>query len=334
MIRSRHLKTAFRFLAHRYRALHPYEVQAQLLNTCNTRCVYCACPEVKSPQLTTEQWLSVIRSLGKLGTLRLKFQGGEPTLHEDFGRLCLEAKRAGLISATVSNGFRIVSQPNLLDHLDELVVSLDSTRPEVNNRLRGEGSYPAAIRAIRLAVGRGLRVFVNMAICRENIADLEAMLEFCEALGIRMNAQPVVFGRLYYDAKAQAIGLAHGEIQRLHLQLASWKREGRPLLFSAGSYLRAASWPDTSVLTTRSPGNSPCRAGKSFVHIEPNGDVLPCIQHGADFRPKNVLADGLEEALKHVRQHNCGDCWAAYLNERKTLFALRPAALRELFRRG
>jgi MoaA/NifB/PqqE/SkfB family radical SAM enzyme len=75
-------------------------------------------------------------------------------------------------------------------------------------------------------------------------------------------------------------------------------------------------------------------AGKDFIRIESNGDVLPCCQYDADLVPKNILKDGLEEALRHVRRHNCGDCWRVYYSERKALFGLRPSALREVVRRG
>ncbi len=75
-------------------------------------------------------------------------------------------------------------------------------------------------------------------------------------------------------------------------------------------------------------------AGRVYVQIEPNGDVQPCAQHGAAFTPKNIARDGLEEALAPRASHDCGDCFSAYLNERKALFGLRPAALLEMARRG
>jgi MoaA/NifB/PqqE/SkfB family radical SAM enzyme len=75
-------------------------------------------------------------------------------------------------------------------------------------------------------------------------------------------------------------------------------------------------------------------AGKFYVHIEPNGDVHPCVQHAAAYTPKNIVRDGLHAALAHAQQHDCGNCFSAYLNERKALFALRPAALLEMARRG
>jgi MoaA/NifB/PqqE/SkfB family radical SAM enzyme len=334
MIRPFHLQIGFRFLSHRFRRLHPFEVQVQLLNVCDRLCLYCRCPQVETSILTTDQWRVIIRSLGQMGTLRIKFQGGEPTIRPDFQEICAEAKQAGMRTATVSHGGRIAAQPKLLDYLDELVVSLDSTRPDVNDMLRGEGAHWAALKAIDLALERGLKSYVNMAVCKPNFSDVKLMLDFCEGRGILMNAQPIIFGRTYYEDEAKPIGLSSDEIRSLHRQLAEWKRQGRNLLFSSEAYLKAVYWPYLPELTTRSDGETTCRAGKDYIHIEPNGDVLPCIQHGADFRSKNIIRDGLEEALGQAQHHNCADCWPAYLNERKLLFRLRPRALRDMIRRS
>ncbi|KON28679.1 hypothetical protein AC481_00915 [miscellaneous Crenarchaeota group archaeon SMTZ-80] len=334
MISLRHLKIGFRYIAYRFNRLHPYEVQAQLLNACDMRCIYCRCPDVKTQLLKSDQWKMILHSLGNLGTLRVKFQGGEPTLHPDFRQLCAEAKNAGLLTATVTNGVRISSRPALLDYLDELVVSLDSLKPEVNDYLRGKGAYDKAVKAIRISQERGVHTYISMAVCQCNISDVAAMLDFCEERGIMMNAQPVIFGRDYYDDKAKNIGLSPDQIRLVHQKQAEWKQQGRNILFSPQAYLKALTWPDLANLTSKSEEESACRAGKDYVHIEPNGDVWPCIQHGADFTPKNILRDGIYESFYHVQHHNCGDCWSAYLNERKLLFGLKPSAMREMIRRG
>lgn len=66
MIRIRHFKMASRFIAHRFRGLHPFEVEASLLNACNLRCTYCSSPFLKTPEMTTNQWLAVIDQLADL----------------------------------------------------------------------------------------------------------------------------------------------------------------------------------------------------------------------------------------------------------------------------
>jgi MoaA/NifB/PqqE/SkfB family radical SAM enzyme len=334
VIRARHATMVLRFLAHRFRELHPFEVQALLLNACNLRCAYCCCPDIRTKPMSSAEWKSIIRRLGALGCLRIKFQGGEPTLRSDFRELCAEARCAGIIAAVVTNGLRIAEQPELLEHLDECVVSLDSVEPDVHERLRGRGSHAAAVRALDLARERGIRTYVVMVVSRQNAGRLEAMLDFCEARGVGLHAQPVSFGLHYTDEGARDLALDPEQVRAIHRELAEWKRQGRPLMFSPAAYRGVAEWPDYREMTSRSRGPSRCMAGKLYVHIEANGDVWPCQQHGADFKPLNVLHDGLEEALRQAKRHDCGDCYTAYLNERKLLFGLRPAALWQMVRRG
>lgn len=334
MTRAHLLKMAVRFSAHRFRSLHPYEVQASLLNACNLRCVYCRCPDVKTDLMTTAQWRTIIGKLAALGTMRIKFQGGEPTLRKDFRELCRETQTAGIISAVVTNGLEVAQRPELLDFLDEIVLSLDSASPPIHDCLRGEGTHTEVVKAIDLAVNRKLKTYVNMVVSRENIDELEKMLDFCAARGISMHAQPVVFGRKYYDDAARRLALTPEEVTHLHERLAVWRRDGRPLMFSQRTYARVSKWQDHNQLTVQSRGLSNCMAGRFYIHVEPNGDVHPCAVHGATFEPKNIVQDGFLEALHHVRSHNCGDCSSAYLNERKALFALKPWALWGLLRRG
>jgi MoaA/NifB/PqqE/SkfB family radical SAM enzyme len=334
MLRVRHLKMASRMLAHRFRELYLFEAQVSLLTACNGRCVYCRCYEVKAEQMSTEQWVDIIRGLGALGAVRIKFQGGEPSLRHDFRELCAEAKASGMTTAATSHGQRVPSNPELIDYLDELIISLDSPRREINDSLRGEGAYDGAVGAIEVALEKGLKTYVNMVLTRTNLPELEAMVEFCESRGVTLNAQPAIFGVYYYDEVARSLALTREEIRESHIRLAQWKRRGRSILFSAETYRQVADWPDHNVLSTRSKGVSSCMAGKYYVNIEPNGDVLPCIQHASSLKPKNIIKDGLEEALRHVRRHDCGDCFMVYLTERKAIFGLRPRALWEVVRRG
>lgn len=334
MLTARHVRLAARFAAHRLRTLHPFEVQASILNACNLRCAYCRCPDEKTALLTTEQWTGVIRRLGELGTMRIKFQGGEPTLRPDFRALCAVAQEAGILTAVVTNGLQFAAQPELLDGVDEVVFSLDSATPAHTDRTRGAGVHARVLEAIDIARARGRRLFINMVLTAQNLDEIEPLLAFCETRGIGLHAQPVVFGRPYYDDAARPLALSDDQMRTVHHRLAAWKRAGRPLMFAASTYDNVAAWPDYGDLTHRSPAGSSCMAGRFYVHFEPNGDVHPCGQHGATFTPRNILRDGLDAALTHVQRHDCGDCFSAYLNERKAVFGLRPAALLEVVRRG
>ena len=335
MIRAHHLRMATSFATRAWRPLHPFEVQAALLFACNLKCAYCRCPELRTRVLATRTWVEIVEGLARLGTVRIKYQGGEPTLYPGFRDVCDASRAAGIRTAAITNGIRVCEDPTLLDHLDEIVVSLDSLRPEAHERARGAGSHAKAVGALLAARARGMDAYAVMVMTRENVDELDGLLDFCEQHGIGFHAQPMVFGRPPYDERARSLALDDETLRRLHLRMAELRRAGRPLMFAARTYELAARWPSHEVLTMPSEGDSPCMAGRSYVHIEPNGDVWPCGQHGDDaFVPRNAVADGLEAALRNSSRHRCGDCYSAYLNERKAVFGLRPHALLQLVRRG
>lgn len=332
-MRAKHLQLAARYARHRFAELHPFEVQAVLLNACNLRCQYCCCPEIKTRLMSTADWVRTIEELASLGTMRIKFQGGEPTLRNDFRDICAASRRVGILTAVITNGVVLPDQPEILDYLDEIVFSLDAPTAEINDPIRGVGSHARVVRAIELARQRGIPVFVNMVVTRATYPEVERMLEFCEARGLSLNAQPVVFGSPFHDTAARPIALTTAEIRDLNHRLAAWKRQRRKVMFSAETYERFAAWPDYEQANTRSAEESECMAGRFYINIEANGDVTPCIQTGADFRAKNILREGLQDALRHARHHHCGDCFIGYLNERKALFALRPSFVLGALRR-
>jgi MoaA/NifB/PqqE/SkfB family radical SAM enzyme len=325
---------AAHYLRHRFKTLHPFEVQAVLLNDCNLKCRYCRCPEMSKAQLSTDQWCDIVRRLAAAGTLRIKFQGGEPTLRKDFPTICRASKQVGIVTAVVTNGTVIAVRPSLLDHLDEVVVSMDALTQEKHDRYRGAGSHAAAMKALEHSAGRGRRTYVNMVVHRDTLEELDGMLAFCESRGYRLNAQAVMFGHEYQDARAEDLRLPETKERDMYRALADWARARRSLMFSAASYDRTARWADFKTLAVAGDGQSDCMAGKFYLHIEPNGDVHPCGLHTGTFTPKNILADGFEAALLHARHHDCEDCSLTYLNERKAVFGLKPSALLQVVRRG
>lgn len=329
---------AVRLVTHyaRYRPhrLRPFEVQAALLNACNLRCSYCRCPEIETDQLATAQWIQILGGLGRLGTLRVKFQGGEPTIRRDFGELCAAARRAGLTTAVVTNGIAIARNPRLLDALDEVVISLDAITPQLHDAQRGAGTHLQAMTALERAREMGRRVVVNMVVHRDTAGEVEAMLQFCEQRGCLLNAQAVMFDRTYQVAEAKSIALSNDEQREFYLLLARWREQGRPLVFSPAAFRRTAGWGDFSTTVRAGRFPSSCPMGTEYVHIEPNGDVHPCGLHGGRFVPLNAVRDGLEAALLNARHHECEDCALAYLNERKLLFRLHPQTVWHTIRRS
>lgn len=329
------LKLGFRFAAYRFRELHPFEIQASLVNACNLRCTYCRCPEILTTAMNTQTWTEIIEGLAGHGATRIKFQGGEPTLRRDFRELTEVVKRCGVISSVTTNGQRMADEPDLFDYLDEVVFSLDALDPEKNDSQRGKGVHGKVMRAIDHAQDRGVKCYINMVVSTRNHDQIEPLLGFCEERGIGFNAQPVQRDWYYADKDLDELVLPDEAIRDMHHRMAAWKRAGRPLMFCAETYERTARWPDYTVFNEFGDEPSTCMAGRSYVHIEPNGDIYPCgITAGSSVTVKNIVRDGLEEALRAARHHHCQDCGMAYLNERKALFGLKPFAVRQMLRRS
>jgi len=322
-------RNAARFVRHRFQALHPYDVEINLLNACNLRCRYCSCPLRETALLSTEQWVAFLAWLGTVGTIRVRFQGGEPTMRRDFRELSRAVKNMGATCAVTTNGTRIAESPELLDHLDEVVVSVDSADPQYHDRLRGPGGHALALRTMELALERGLRVVATMTMTRENVHELDALLALCEGMGVPLHAQPVLFGHPFFNDEARDLALDDTQEREVHARLAALKRAGRKLLFSAGTYEQVSTWSESygvlAVPMEEAAGESPCMAGKFHIHVEANGDVHPCILHRAtSFKPKNLVRDGHEAALTNAQHHDCRDCYTACLVERKRAFSLHP----------
>jgi MoaA/NifB/PqqE/SkfB family radical SAM enzyme len=309
VLRTRHLRFAARYAAHRFQTLHPFEVQAALLNACNLRCAYCCCPDLKTDLLDTAQWTDVIRGLAQLGAMRIKFQGGEPTLRKDFRALCAAAQASGILAAVVTNGLQFAAQPSCSSTSTRSSSASTRSRPPTPTAC----AAPACTRAPRghrAGARAAHRLFINMVVAGQTLDEIEPMLDFCEARGIGLHAQPVVFGRKFRRCSASVRPQRRTGARHASPPGSVKRREA--LMFAAATYENVLSWADMAEIARRVPQPSTCMAGRFHVHIEPNGDVHLRAAwggvHGRERRPRRA-----EAALAGAQHHDCGNCFSAYL---------------------
>ena len=161
------------------------------------------------------------------------------------------------------------------------------------------------------------------------------MLEFCESRGRGSTPSRWPSTGPFYDARARGLALTAEETLDVHRRLAAWKRQGRALMFSAAAYEKVLGWPDPDPAHHVQRRRLEMHGGQGLrAHRAQRRRPSLRACTAARFEPKNILRDGLEESLRNAQRHDCGDCWSAYLNERKLVFGLRPAALVEVLRRG
>jgi MoaA/NifB/PqqE/SkfB family radical SAM enzyme len=177
-LKPRHFKIPYAWLPyHLYAdgtAWTPLSVTMELTYLCNLRCQMCSLveggmvtregqrqnPELRESdgsvrrEMTTDEYLAVIRQIGRAGVKSVILTGGEPTLRKDITALVAALKKYPIHVSIVSNGSGSPAvYRELIDlGLDAITISIDGTR-DVHDHVRGrEGSFDRALRAIQTVI--------------------------------------------------------------------------------------------------------------------------------------------------------------------------------------
>lgn len=126
----------------------------ELTYACNLSCVHCLSSSGKRDprELSTEQCKSIIDELQRMQVFYVNIGGGEPTVRSDFWELVdyATAHQVGVKFST--NGVKIdkkvAARLAASDYVD-VQISLDGATAEVNDAVRGPGSFAMAVRASR-----------------------------------------------------------------------------------------------------------------------------------------------------------------------------------------
>ncbi len=145
----------------------------------------------------------------RLGTVRIKFLGGEPLLRDDIGELVQEVRRLGMRSAMVTNGFLIPEKMEVVRRLDELVISLDGDQA-AHDRQRGRGTWKRVMRAVELCAAEGLDFFLTAVVTRESASDIDWLLDTARRFGVMVNFQIPQFNEEMYGKDAAVQGSQTG----------------------------------------------------------------------------------------------------------------------------
>ena len=85
----------------------PLWLLAELTYRCPLQCPYCSNPldfAQTQQELTTEEWVSVLRQGRTMGAAQLGFSGGEPLVRQDLAELIAEARHLGYYTNLITSG--------------------------------------------------------------------------------------------------------------------------------------------------------------------------------------------------------------------------------------
>jgi len=322
----------------------PLSVILCVTNRCNLRCWYCYGEHPfrgECREFTTVELLELIDRLHRLGAWMIQIQGGEPMLREDLPQILLSAQRQGLLVDMVTNGTLIPKRPEILRRLDTICISLDGPR-ETNDRNRGDGSFHKAVAGMDVALKAGLPVRISTVLTADTTReDIDWLVAFARERGLLLNFSPSFSFVPHYRADGFAPHIVPDQALRgLLRHIASWRRRGAPIQFSAASYEMAADWPfplsqgqaTRKEMAGSSPEYPPCRHGDYVVFIDSDGSVYPCCNFWGE--PEfNVHTDGLEAALTGLSRHGCDACHIPAYIDRNRFLDLQACAWWNYLRR-
>ncbi|MFI1434363.1 mycofactocin radical SAM maturase [Streptomyces lydicus] len=243
----------------------------ELTYACNLACVHCLSSSGRRDprELTTDECKAVIDELERMQVFYVNIGGGEPTVRPDFWELVdyATAHRVGVKFST--NGVRItpdVARRLAASDYVDVQLSLDGATAEVNDSVRGEGSYATVLRAMENLVAAGFAGFkISVVATRHNIGQLE---EF-KALADRYGAQ-LRLTRLRPSGRGADVWDELHPSAAQQRQLYDWLVANGDQVLTGDSFFHLAAYGESL------PGLNLCGAGRVVCLIDPVGEVYAC----------------------------------------------------------
>jgi pyrroloquinoline quinone biosynthesis protein E len=251
----------------------PYTLIAEITYRCPLACPYCSNPmdlRAHGAELDAETWCRVLGEAEELGVMQVHFTGGEPLARKDLETMVARARQLGLYSNLVTSGVPLARER--LEKLaeagvDHVQVSLQSARADRAKEIAGYDGHAQKLDVMRWVKELGLPLTLNAVLHRANLDEVDELVALAEEIGADRlelaNTQYVAWALANRDALLptreqidEAAKKADAHRERL---------KGRiDVLFVKPDYFRA---------TPRA-----CMDGwaRRFVHMTPDGLVLPC----------------------------------------------------------
>jgi mycofactocin radical SAM maturase len=243
----------------------------ELTYACNLSCVHCLSSSGRRDprELSTAECQAVIDELQRMQVFYVNIGGGEPTVRPDFWDLLDYATGHDVGVKFSTNGVKIT--PGIArrlaghDYVD-VQISLDGATAEVNDAVRGPGSYAIALRAMQQLADAGFAGFkISVVMTRHNVGQLDEL----QALADRFGAQ-LRLTRLRPSGRGADVW------DQLHLTAGQQRQLYDWLVAHGSSVLTGDSFFHLSGYGAALPGLNLCGAGRVVCLIDPVGDVYAC----------------------------------------------------------
>jgi organic radical activating enzyme len=199
-------------------------------------------------ELLTNEWKTILQKAWDAGIPHVIFTGGEPTLRPDLPDLITLTENIGMVCGLLTDGLRL-SNPKYLHQLlqcglDHLMIVLETDEDQ-------------AWEALRDVLAADIFTTVHLTITQKNAAQVPALLDRLAGMGVNSLSLSTDDTALK-DTLKQATHLAADHGLTLVWDLPVPYGSMHPVAFELKNH-----------------EEPPKGAGKAWLYVEPDGDVLP-----------------------------------------------------------
>lgn len=207
-------------------------------------------------ELTTEEWTFIIDKAWKAGIPHLIFTGGEPTLRTDLVDLIKVAEDNGQVTGILTDGYKL-GDPNYLHSL--LAAGLDHTLISLQPNQEKSWESLASFSYWSDTMDEDLFVAVHLTLTEENRNNFKDLIKKLSGAGI---------SALSLTANSKNLADELNEAQEYAYSQEIGLVWDIPVPYSAINPIAL----ELEASEEESPLNG---AGRAWLYIEPDGDVLP-----------------------------------------------------------
>ncbi len=166
----------------------PLWLLCELTYKCPLQCPYCSNPTdiaAYKDELSTDDWIRVMREARAMGAAQIGFSGGEPLVRKDLEILIAEARKLGFYSNLITSGVGMDEERIKAFKeagLDHIQISFQASNEELNNFLGGTKTFEHKIEMARLVKKYEYPMVLNIVIHRQNIDQMTDILDMVVSL--------------------------------------------------------------------------------------------------------------------------------------------------------
>jgi hypothetical protein len=218
-------------------------------------------------ELSLQEWEQILDKAWAAGIPHVIFTGGEPTLRPELAELIAYAEKIGLVTGLLTNGLNLVDntyfQTLLQNGLDHIMVVLD---PE---------SDPAW-EAIRQILQEDIQTTIHLTVTEQLLPEILPLLDYLGRLGVKhisLSVDDIALKDALLEVRQAVAERSMALVWDLPVPYSHF----HPVALELAEH-----------------EEPPQGAGKAWLYVEPDGDVLPA-QGMADTVLGNMLTDPWEK---------------------------------------